>query len=71
MYTVDETKKSLFDGLTKHFPNVPKWIVYRTVELASSPGKAFDAIYDYNNEFLPVAWDFGTEKWVEERLVLE
>ena len=71
MYAVDENKKNLFEGLLKHYPSVPKWVVYRTVELASSPGKAFDAIYDFNIKCLPISWDFSKEKWVEERLVLE
>jgi hypothetical protein len=68
---VDEAKKVLFDGLVKHYPQVPKWIIYRTVELASTPGKAFDAIYDFNLIYLPVVWDFSAEKWIKERVVIE
>jgi hypothetical protein len=71
MYATDESKKNLFEGLAKHFPDVPRWIVYRTVELASTPGKAFDAIYDLKLEILPIVWNFNKEKWVKERLVLE
>jgi hypothetical protein len=71
MYTVDQDKQKLFHGLVQHYPAVPKWIIYRTVELASSPGIAFDAVYDFNVDNLPVIWDFIKEKWVRERLVVD
>ena len=38
MFKQDVEKKRLFDGLCKHFPYIPIFLILRTVELASSPG---------------------------------
>ena len=70
MYKKDFGKEKLFYGLMNHFPMIPKWIIYRTVELASSPGKAFDALYDYKEKDLPVSWDFSEQKWKKNRVVM-
>lgn len=71
MLLSDKNKEKLFYGLCEHFKNAPKWIVYRTVELAKTPGHAFDAMYDYNEKDLPVAWDFLNQKWKKQKIVIE
>jgi hypothetical protein len=63
IYVEDVKKKKLYDGLIDHFQTIPPWIVLRTVELASTPGKAFDALYDFKLKMLPIEWDFEFEKW--------
>ena len=63
IYVEDEKKRKLYDGLINYYPSVPPWIVLRTVELASTPGKAFDALYVFKIKMLPVEWDFDHEKW--------
>ncbi len=63
MYSQDTEKKKLYDGLCEHFPQISPWIVLRTVELASTPGKAFDALYDFKGSLLPTVWDFKEERW--------
>jgi hypothetical protein len=63
IYCEDKNKKKLYEGLVKHYPHVPPFIVLRTVELASTPGIAFDAIYDFKLKMMPVTWDFEKEKW--------
>jgi len=69
MLEVDEEKKKLYEGLSKHYENVPKWIVYRTVEMALSASAAFDALYDLKNTQLPVTWDLDEQKWVKQKVV--
>jgi hypothetical protein len=71
MFKVDAKKEKLYHGLLKHYPDIPKWIVYRTVDLASTPGKAFDALYDFKEFILPVVWDFSKEKWVKEKVTID
>jgi len=66
MFKQDVEKKRLFDGLCKHFPYIPIFLILRTVELASSPGVAFDALYDYKDKILPAIWDFKLERWKKE-----
>lgn len=64
----DEEKTKLYLGLCKHFSSIPKFIVLRTVELASTSGKAFDALYDFKMKNLPVCWSFEKEKWVTKKI---
>lgn len=71
MYHKDEDKQKLYDGLLKHYPDVPRWLLQRTVELASTPGTAFDAIYDFKVSTMPVAWDFESERWKKQKVVLD
>jgi hypothetical protein len=68
---VDEKKKSLYEGLSKHYPKVPPWIVYRTVEMANNATSAFDALYDFKESAMPVVWSFDDQKWVSERIILD
>lgn len=63
----DHKKKNLYDGFVKNYPDIPKWIIYRTLELASTPGKAFDALCDFDLSILPASWDFQTECWKPEK----
>lgn len=63
----DEMKQRLYEGFIKNYPTIPKWIIFRTVELASTPGKAFDALYDFKITNLPICWDFHKETWVREK----
>jgi hypothetical protein len=64
----DTAKKNLYEGLLKHFPEIPSCIVLRTVELASTPGVAFDALYDFKLKLLPVRWNFNEERWHKTKL---
>lgn len=70
MYKEDETKEKLYRGLVEHYPDVPRWILCRTVELARTPGTAFDAIYEFKISNMPVSWDFEAQRWKKEKVVL-
>lgn len=63
---LDNKKIELYHGFVKNYPEIPRWIVFRTLELASTPGKAFDALCDLKMTDLPVSWDFQTETWQKE-----
>ncbi len=71
MLQADEDKKKLYEGLRKHFEQIPRWIVCRTVELSNNPTNAFDALYEYKNSNLPVSWCFESQRWVKEKIRLE
>lgn len=71
MLEVDEEKKKLYEGLVKHYEHLPKCIIYRTVEMASTPSAAFDALYDFKYDMLPVTWDFHEQKWEKQKVVLD
>ena len=66
----DYKKMSMYDGLKKHFPDIPKEIVFRTIELASTSVVAFDALYDFKSKNLPVVWDFEKQRWVKHKLMV-
>lgn len=68
IYCEDGKKRKLYEGLVKYYPDVPPWIILRTVELASTPGIAFDALYDFKLKMLPVVWDFDRERWKSHNL---
>lgn len=68
MLKQDVEKRKLFEGLCKYFSKIPIFVVFRTVELASTPGVAFDALYDFREKIMPVMWDFKTERWKKETI---
>jgi hypothetical protein len=66
----DDKRFKLYDGLRKHFPDIPREIVLRTVELASTPVVAFDALYEFKLKLLPTTWDFEKQRWVKHKLMV-
>jgi len=65
---IDEELKNLYEGFTKKYGNIPKQIIFCTLQFAKSPGSAFDALEDFSHEY-PCTWDHEQQKWVSTLLL--
>lgn len=61
----NQYKEKIYKSFVKKYPNIPLQIIFATVELASTVGKAFDILEDWKDEY-PVKFDMEQDNWVPD-----
>ena len=61
----NEYKYHLYETFCNQYTNIPYQIIFKTVDLCSTPGKIFDCLEDFISEY-PVSFDMQKYKWVPD-----
>jgi hypothetical protein len=58
----NEYKYQLYNKFCSKYKHINKQIIFRTVDMASSPGKAFDILEEFKSEY-PMSFNLEKNLW--------
>ncbi len=64
----NEYKYQLYSNFCNKYKNINRQIIFKTVDMASSPGKAFDILEEFISEF-PISFNLEKNVWEPEVLL--
>ena len=61
----NEYKEKIYKGFLEKYPHIHPQIIFVTLDMASSVGRAFDLLEDWKVD-LPVRFDIEEDAWVPD-----
>lgn len=61
----NEYKEKLYKTFLAKYPSIPEQIIFITIDLASTAGRAFDILEDWKDEY-PIRFDISEDNWVPD-----
>lgn len=58
----DEKRIKTYEGFKKRYPNIPKLIIFKTIDYSHNLGLSFDNLEEFEKSY-PISYNFDIKKW--------